>query len=772
MAQPELVLVRGSSEEPVNRQFGPQTIKNLRALEGELTHLNLDRSRIDDGALVLLDELRAGSRSRITCAVVYVDDERRSGFALRAGDIYRCEEQDGRLELFIDLQSFFTGAPPGTDAGAQWAGALDGFAAPYLVTRRPEWPECEPVPYADSLDAWHRAVDFMVTHWPDSFEGCAFLRLESADLPDGLELSGYTNPADEAYVWGGAMQGREFDLDVYSYNPHIGRDQLGRLKLDISTAHVIDVVSGNGEPLDRDGRMTVRVRVHQPGEVGIKISVHPRNYLHTQFDVRFEVDRAMNSGGVTSVVLGSHWQRCLRSIDDALDGEPKGHVAVLKAISEAFPKDSTVLMHLGQALRREGDPERALEIFHQSLDLYPSDATKVAALLANLELGNVPAVKRLAQGLDIPFDMMDDVLSTVLGLPEPTARQFLPIGLKLVGDVKLQPFIDAARAVIVSVNGNRELVNQLRNGHPAESLDLLVAIVADHPDWSWPRRLLIDLAIEQERKDVVKAHMDLLRERDQRSADELVAVLQAIRGWLPYGDWLSICFEHVKTLTLQPTGPAVGIKLALDVAMEAFAHNDLTAVKRARAAIYASLPRLGDTEREELEDAAEDLEEALALATESGHGADSAKAGETAAPVRFRSVEAAVSHAHANLRNLVFHPKALRTKSHYPLPRRVYEDLEALDSLVARWRRNEVPAGFEAAARQAGLNWADDISDTARTQFRRDYEITLEDGTRVLLGPHIRRGDNYRIYLFVDRKTKSVVVGYIGVHLRDQSNAA
>jgi hypothetical protein len=126
-------------------------------------------------------------------------------------------------------------------------------------------------------------------------------------------------------------------------------------------------------------------------------------------------------------------------------------------------------------------------------------------------------------------------------------------------------------------------------------------------------------------------------------------------------------------------------------------------------------------------------------------------------------------------------PRALESAATCPYrwPEKISDDLVLLDGIVERWKRTgRLPGGWLQAARDAGLNWADDVSPTAHTRYRDDYEITLEDGSRVMLGPHLKRGaatgpeGHYRCYLHIDDTARRVIVGYVGRHLRDRTSAA
>lgn len=106
-------------------------------------------------------------------------------------------------------------------------------------------------------------------------------------------------------------------------------------------------------------------------------------------------------------------------------------------------------------------------------------------------------------------------------------------------------------------------------------------------------------------------------------------------------------------------------------------------------------------------------------------------------------------------------------------PEVVLEALLTLDDLAGRWRDGDLDSGFMAAALAAGLPWKPAISQTARTRYRDDYVRRLDDH-EIMLSPHLSwgvRADNaVRVYLHLDRETRTVVVGHVGRHLRDTTN--
>lgn len=96
-------------------------------------------------------------------------------------------------------------------------------------------------------------------------------------------------------------------------------------------------------------------------------------------------------------------------------------------------------------------------------------------------------------------------------------------------------------------------------------------------------------------------------------------------------------------------------------------------------------------------------------------------------------------------------------------------DLFTLDSVAVQWRAGTLnDTTFALACRNVGLDYASDISDTARHEYSDDYAVSWQ-GEDVLANAHLRRGKGvhlYRIHIYLDRDRRRVVVGHIGRHLR------
>lgn len=146
------------------------------------------------------------------------------------------------------------------------------------------------------------------------------------------------------------------------------------------------------------------------------------------------------------------------------------------------------------------------------------------------------------------------------------------------------------------------------------------------------------------------------------------------------------------------------------------------------------------------------------------------------APERvLRSVLDALNRARKECTNLVFAREAFTTANELqgPNPRTVFSILKKLDAAVARWRSDLFPAaGLRSFLRdELGLDYVPDISENASQKYASDYTIS-HAGNTLMLGPHIRHGRNrtlLRVYLHVDDDSRTIIVGKVTRHLRDDT---
>jgi hypothetical protein len=165
---------------------------------------------------------------------------------------------------------------------------------------------------------------------------------------------------------------------------------------------------------------------------------------------------------------------------------------------------------------------------------------------------------------------------------------------------------------------------------------------------------------------------------------------------------------------------------------------------------------------------------------------------EDAAPLRadelpeVRTVLEAVELAAAHAEHLVYTDRAFSSArtAPYDEPRKLLRDLVALDRVAAAW---DVQTGIGRPIRDVALeqqlDWADDVSDTARAQNAREYRFSHQ-GRPLWAGPHVRvatgRGlqRTCRVYLALVKGgeadlaglPRGVYVGPVGRHLSDSTS--
>jgi hypothetical protein len=162
-----------------------------------------------------------------------------------------------------------------------------------------------------------------------------------------------------------------------------------------------------------------------------------------------------------------------------------------------------------------------------------------------------------------------------------------------------------------------------------------------------------------------------------------------------------------------------------------------------------------------------------------GREADDGEPG-AEAPPEPESVLAAVELAVERCANLVFAPRAFESAADSPFgrPGLIYENLERLDELAARYLEGDIGGKVSELAFSLGLNWRGGISERTRTRHGKEYSFSYE-GRAFELGPHVRIGSGQgagaiaRIYLALHpgdgELPRSVIVGHVGRHLPDST---
>ncbi|MHB1089929.1 MAG: hypothetical protein ACYC06_01335 [Ilumatobacteraceae bacterium] len=134
-----------------------------------------------------------------------------------------------------------------------------------------------------------------------------------------------------------------------------------------------------------------------------------------------------------------------------------------------------------------------------------------------------------------------------------------------------------------------------------------------------------------------------------------------------------------------------------------------------------------------------------------------------------RTPREAVARAWKMCPNLVFHERTTSSSDDVQTQngKRILESLIELNNIASRLKDGRIPLHmFEIHCRDR-LNFAADVSDTAKHRFSDDYAIAWH-GETVYATPHIRCGD-IRIHFYLDRVRLQVVIAYVGRHLRDKS---
>jgi hypothetical protein len=134
-----------------------------------------------------------------------------------------------------------------------------------------------------------------------------------------------------------------------------------------------------------------------------------------------------------------------------------------------------------------------------------------------------------------------------------------------------------------------------------------------------------------------------------------------------------------------------------------------------------------------------------------------------------RTAREAIVRSEKMCPNLVFHERAKTSSDNLQTQngKRVLESLIELNNIASRLKDGRIPLHmFEIHCRDR-LNFAADVSDTAKHRFSDDYAIDWH-GETVYATPHIRCGE-LRIHFYLDRVRLQVVIAYVGRHLRDKS---
>jgi hypothetical protein len=149
--------------------------------------------------------------------------------------------------------------------------------------------------------------------------------------------------------------------------------------------------------------------------------------------------------------------------------------------------------------------------------------------------------------------------------------------------------------------------------------------------------------------------------------------------------------------------------------------------------------------------------------------------GQQPASLTATSAVDALAKARETCPNLVFHKRAFESATALDAidATSLLVDLHRLDRVAGQWRSGDLDlAVFPLACRSVGLDYASDVSETAKRRYAADYAIDWK-GRTVFATAHLRHGRGsrlYRVHLYLDQRTREVVVAYVGRHLRDKTS--
>jgi hypothetical protein len=137
-------------------------------------------------------------------------------------------------------------------------------------------------------------------------------------------------------------------------------------------------------------------------------------------------------------------------------------------------------------------------------------------------------------------------------------------------------------------------------------------------------------------------------------------------------------------------------------------------------------------------------------------------------------MEEAATKARDSVEHLVITDQAVTraSRSPYETPEAVFEALMILAEIAGDYAAGDLDSSssFQEACNARGLLYSRDISGPARDKHGARYTVVV-DGQPEMMGPHLRFGGSFdprycaRVYWWVDRSLKRLVIGHIGEHL-------
>ncbi|WP_421121688.1 hypothetical protein ACE2AJ_09820 [Aquihabitans daechungensis] len=328
-----LTLFRGCAR----LEYRNQTIKLLRAANGEITRTAFRRCWVDDEALDMLN-----SESGLIARIVNVDPTGTMGFPVRQALIsdFHTDPETDTLHLTLMLDSFLTTLLDFDPRIASWGSGTNHPPDTFVTPWRGDWPAVDEVAVGDELGRWREAIDFLVDAW--GLEETAFFRLAGDIIghPTGPTLS--------------IEQAAEATLRIVSYNPHLSQREVERRRLRLSQSGALVHVDPD-HAIDRDGDAEIRVQSLEAGETTVQIGVEPDPQFNTYIPLTIASTISPGRPSLSARVLGPEWRNCLHELAERLDSDRLLLQGVLDLFERVFPHEPAIGFNVGRIRYLNGD---------------------------------------------------------------------------------------------------------------------------------------------------------------------------------------------------------------------------------------------------------------------------------------------------------------------------------------------------------------------------------------------------------------------------------
>jgi hypothetical protein len=574
-----LTIFRGASR----LEYRNQGIKLLRAATGEITRSAYRGLWVTDAALAVLRD-----EPNPICYAVFVDEAGELGLPVRTLMVedHHLDSDTGNLHLTFRVHEFLRTGLDFDPRMVTWPDAA-GLTPPgrFVSVWQPSWPRVEEVPDDQSGDAWRQAVDFLVKRW--DFKKTVFFRM-------GTPPTRVADVRPEIV----AEHDTEVELTLLSYNPHLTPKEAAAFSLQAEHSGMLLDVAPASQPIERDGRLTVRVRCIEPGSGEIRLTVAPDFQFSTYLPIGLEVTRESADRSLAYRTLGPAWEECLHELATNLEGNRELHLTVLRLLERAFPSDPSLLFHRGRTLYELGRLNEAQVVFDEALAIRESAEIIAWDLFTSLRHGEIAQanalLERLAGFLSRP-DLFQALLDVVSELPSHVATSLLDPSSQLLSEDKAYRLVLAAAEGVDNEQSALAVAEHIAAHDEARALAFLIDLATRYPDWRRLREPLVRLADELGQRDGVSPFIeDFL---DWRAAEpaEALGRYRRYKNLLHPDRALEIAMENMAQLLAGGArGRVAALEFGLEAAETALQHARLLTAERAVSVVFANLEEQTD----------------------------------------------------------------------------------------------------------------------------------------------------------------------------------